>query len=198
MKLGARKADLAVAAAGVAGPALIFIGYSVADDLNEDPSTGMRLVLGGVFCLFWFVAYVHHELRAGEPDPAWLPTVALAGGIAWAGLSMAVAWVVLARESPSGAAFADAFAALQWKRGAFIAPAAAAFVAATSLAGWRARTLPRWLSVIGLVLSLVVVIGPLPGLPSGLTMLAVRVWVMVLGALLCFRLVRAPARTDVA
>ncbi len=43
MKHGTRTADLAAAAAGIAGPALIFIGYSLADDLDEDPSMGMRL-----------------------------------------------------------------------------------------------------------------------------------------------------------
>lgn len=172
------------ASAGIAFPVLTFVGLSIADDPRGSRFLGVYVFLLGVFVLFWFVAFIYGLLREAEGQRGWLSSVALGGGIVWAGLWLTVAAIVIAYEAPTGPAAAETFDAIMWRVGGVFGPAVASFVGATSLVALRYGILPRWLCWVGLVLAAVQV---LSGFLGGFLVLVARVWALLVAVVLLRR-----------
>ncbi len=150
---------------------------------------GAYLTLGGVFFLFWFVAYLHGVLREAERESGWLAAVALGGGLVTAavllfGASMGFAASELA-DYGSDAQVAKMFFIWGWNAANIAAPPLIALIAATTVVAVRHRRFPRWFRLFGVgwtVLLLAFLVANMAGMGAGLSLL----WVLIASFVLLF------------
>lgn len=198
-------ADRVAPLSGVVGAALVFVGLTTASDAvaSTNPSAaaasiaatlaaeresirlGVTLALGGVFCLFWFLADLRRRIGEAEGSSGRLRHVAFGGGlVAVAGVVLYATLLVAASNESIGGnpGAAQSLLVLLWEFGGVLAPAFAALVAGTSLAVLRYRLLPlalRWPAWIGLPLSLGLAVS---GFFGGALVVASVLWLLVVAA----------------
>lgn len=130
-------------------------------EIREDARLGALLGLLGSFFLIWFVAYLRRHLRRYEGADEWMASTAYGGGLVLVALLLVSASLTFGATEITNygddTVIARAFLAHGWNYFYVVSPAVMALVAASSLVGLRFRALPRWLSVLGLVM----LVGPL-------------------------------------
>jgi hypothetical protein len=134
----------------------------------------------------FFATGVRRVLRSGEPGESTYSTAALAGGVLVAGASIlnavfGLASVEAADKGQDAAvttlAFINDFSWLPLVAGL------AVFYLATGLGGLRTATLPKWLSIVTIVLGAACVAGP----TGILAWFATPLWLVVVGVLMLRR-----------
>jgi hypothetical protein len=167
-----------------APPGKVIAYYSKASH-RDKISWGWILVVIGVFFFLWFVGALRQALRRIEPDGT-LPAVATVGGAVYASLTLAGISVNAAIRTMSDDTFHhqvfpelihaadDAGYVLHASGGAGVA----ALMIATSVMVSRARLIPRWLGVLGII-SGVLAIFSVFFFPQFL----IAIWLLVAGVL---------------
>lgn len=129
--------------------------------IREEARLGALLALLGSFFLIWFVAYLRRHLRAYEGTDEWMASAAYGGGLIVVALLLVSASVTLAATEITNygdeTVIARVFLTHGWNYFYVVSPGAMVLVAASSLIGLRFRALPRWLSILGLLM----LVGPL-------------------------------------
>lgn len=149
---------------------------------------GGSMSLVSIAFFLFFVAVLHRALADADGPRAWLPTSALAGGIA-----VAAAGLIAEGVNTAGALRADSDGAISGQSAQLYYdipqmigfPAAgigfAVLAASVALVALRTgRVIPRWLALLALPLALVSLIPPVSGVGIGL----MPVWVALVALLL--------------
>lgn len=170
--------DRVAAISGVAGVVLNAVGAMLGDPyrsgLNPDPTDSSSVVAGallqvrddarlgavfsllGSFFLIWFVAYLHRHLRRYEGADEWMASAAYGGGLITVALLLVSTSITFAATEITNygnePVIARVFLTHGWNYFYVVSPAAMALVAASSVSALRFRSLPRWLSVLGLIM----------------------------------------------
>jgi hypothetical protein len=152
------------------------------------------LIAGAVSMVFflWFLGALRARLRVGESDRRSLSSVALAAGIAFAVLYAALSTMrgVVAFALDSSHAFRSAaldpqlVRSLEQARGLFFLyalVAGAILIAASSMLALRTRVWAGWLSIGGMVIALLVLIGAFVATGAVFLVLA---WIVAVGIVL--------------
>ena len=146
-------------------------------------STGSYLTVLGLVALLWFVCGVHTAIRGNGSQHQWLPTVALASGVAAVGATLLDAWQLAVFRASEGldpqlSRFAFDMGNLAFASGWV---ALGSFAIAAGWAALPSRSLPGWLgwwavaAGIGLVAARAVWTSPACHVPYALFWL----WVLV-------------------
>jgi hypothetical protein len=161
-------------------------------DPDQRSDLSISLALLGVFCFFWFLAYLRGVLQRADGSDSWLASVAYGGGLVFAAMmlvasSFEVAADVLA-DYGNDPQVAKMFFVLGWDYLYVLAPPLAALVSATAAVILQQSTIPRWLGWISLPFALLLVLPPLawPAVPLFF------VWALVVCLTLLVRSVRLP------
>lgn len=127
--------------------------------IREEARLGAMLSLVGAFFLIWFVAYLRRHLAAFEGADGWMASAAFGGGLVAAALLLVSVSITLAATEitsyGSDTMVAKVFLTHGWNYFYVLSPPVMALVAASAIVGLRFRALPRWLSILGLLLVLV-------------------------------------------
>ena len=153
--------------------------------------------MGGYFAIAmaFFATGVRRVLRSGEPGESTYSTAALAGGILVAGAGIFGAVLGLASVEAADKGQAATLTTLTFVSDFGWLPliaSLAVFYLATGIGGLRTATLPKWLSIVTIVLGAACVLGP----AGILAWFATPVW-MVITAIVMMRRAsdNAPANT---
>lgn len=158
----------------------------------------LATALGGV-CFVPFLSYVRKLLRTTAGDASILPGAAFAGGILLVG--SLIAGLVLASAVSAGSYF-DAYKvdadlamtglAAGFYFDGFAAMAGGILIASVAIGAYRTGLLPRWLSVVGLVIAAASV----PAALLGMWILVEAVWIAIAAGLLARRAAPQAARVS--
>lgn len=153
--------------------------------IRDDARLGAVLGLFGSFLLIWFFAYLRRHLRRYEGADEWMASAAYGGGLVVVALLLVSTSITLAAtEIPyygDDSVIAKVFLAHGWNYFYVVSPPAMALVAASAVSGLRFRSLPRWLSVLGLIM----LIGPLFA-GAGLGAMLGLFWMLIASLVLTF------------
>jgi hypothetical protein len=156
----------------------------------ENAVAVIAMGLCGVAMLF-FAAAVRAALRSGEGGESTYSSVAFGAAVVIAVSKLIDSWLLLSGVSAAGQSDADALHVLGYLGDASWLPwvaASAAFYLAVGIGGLHTALLPRWLSVVTVVLGAGCLLGPI-----GMAVyFATPVWLAVAGFVLARRM-RAPA-----
>lgn len=203
------------AASGAAAVVLMLAGNSVFAGAGEDPTgaqaiaafsaseagartLGLALELAGFVAFAFFVAFLYRSLRASGGPEDGRATVALIGGMLFLAVKV-TGGAPLAALSASGAELGPelALALLALNDGAFVMGwlALGLFLLGAGAAAFPTRSLPRAVSVAGMVIGIAAVAATatLGAGPGVLTFLLSLLWIVVTSVILVLREVRAPA-----
>ena len=134
----------------------------------------------------FFATGVRRILRSGEPGESTYSTAALAGGIlvAAAGISAAVLGLASVEAADKGQAAAVTTLAFVNDFGWLpLIASLAVFYLSTGLGGLRTATLPKWLSIVTIVLGVACLLGP----AGILAWFATPVWMVVMAIVMLRR-----------
>lgn len=125
-------------------------------EIRDDVRLGVLLGAIGAFFLIWFVAYLRAYLQSFEGGEGWMSSVVFGGGLVATTLLLVSDSVALAATETAAYAqdpvIAKVFLTHGWNYFYVVSPPLMALVAAASLIGLRYQALPRWLSILGLVM----------------------------------------------
>lgn len=160
------------------------------DATNSRQALGVLLVFVGAACFLPFLSYLRRVLARTTGDTSILPDAAFAGGVLLVG--GLVTGTVLSAAVSAGAYF-DAYkvdadlamtaAATGYYFDGFAAIAGGVLIASAALAAYRTRLLPRWLSVVGLV----VAVASVPASLMGMWIIVESLWLAIAAGLLVRR-----------
>lgn len=126
--------------------------------IRQDARLGAVLSLLGSFLLIWFVAYLYRHLRRYEGADEWMASAAYGGGLVTVALLLVSTSITFAATELTNygddPVIARVFLTHGWNYFYVVSPAVMALVAASSVSALRFRSLPTWLSVLGLVMLL--------------------------------------------
>ncbi len=159
----------------------------VLEENQDNMELGLAIGLVGIFFLFWFVAVIYRRIQSVEATPGGLAVVALGGGLVTASAFLIMLQTGLAMTSIStygnDTQVARTLAALSWYEMLVLGAPMAAFVGATSVASILYRALPRWLGLLGIPLTIIML--PLPFVYFG--MLLFFPWALVVAVVILVR-----------
>lgn len=166
------------------------------DATNSRQALGMLLgALGGV-CFLPFLSYLRKVLRRTAGDTSILPGAAFAGGVLLVGGF--ITGMVLSSAVSAGAYF-DAYkvdadlamttVAAGYYFNGFAAMAGGVLIASAAVVAHRTRLLPRWLTVLGLV----VAVASVPAGLLGMWVMVESVWIAIAAGLVARRPVAGQA-----
>ncbi len=203
------------AASGITAVVLMLAGNSAFAGAGEDPTgaqviaafssaeaglrtLGIALELAGFVAFAFFVAFLYRTLRVGDGDDNWRATVALIGGMLFLAVKVASGAPLVALTANGADLGPDlALALLALNDGAFVMGwlALGVFLLGAGAAAFPTRTLPRAVSIAGLVIGVAAVaaaatLGEGPGI---LTFLLSLVWIAVTSVTLVRRELRRPS-----
>jgi hypothetical protein len=187
----------------VAGFVLVGVDAAISDSTRHevistytDDATNSRQALGvlltglGGVCFLPFLSYVRLALGRTAGDTSVLPGAAFAGGVLLVG--GLVTGAVLSSAVSAGAYF-DAYkvdadlamtaVAAGFYLDGFAAMAGGVLIASVALVAYRTRLLPRWLTVLGLV----VAVASVPAGLLGMWIMVEAVWIAIAAGLLARR-----------
>lgn len=128
---------------------------AVQDWSERHDQLGLRLVLLEVAAFFGLVFAAELKVRIERWGAAREALLAFSGGLLLVGLLVAhgsvSAAVLVVDDLSDDPQVAKAFLLLDWSFGVGLSAALAAMVAGLSIAAFRLRTLPRWLTLLGVV-----------------------------------------------
>ncbi|HVF12449.1 MAG TPA: hypothetical protein VNA87_05115 [Actinomycetota bacterium] len=127
--------------------------------IQDDVRLGVLLGSIGAFLLICFLGYLRSYLQSFEGPNGWLSSVAFGGGLVAVGLILVSHSVVLAATETAAygqdPVLAKVFLTHGWNYFYVVSPPLMAVVAASSFVGLRFGALPRWLSIVGLLMLVV-------------------------------------------
>lgn len=163
--------------------------------IRDEARLGALFALLGSFFLIWFVAYLRRHLRAYEGTDEWIASAAYGGGLIVVALLLVSASITLAATEITNygdeTVIARVFLTHGWNYFYVVSPAAMVLVVASSLVGLRFRALPRWLSILGLL----IFAGPLWA-GAGLGAMLGLFWMLLASVVLALGRQPAPAHAQ--
>ncbi len=163
--------------------------------VREEARLGATLSLMGAFFLIWFAAYLRRHLLAFEGRAGWMASAAFGGGLVAAALLLVSVSITLAATEITAygedTVVAKVFLTHGWNYFYVLSPPVMALVAASSLLGLRFRALPRWLSILGLLLVLVPFVTG-----AGLGAMLGLLWILPTSDVLTIRAGRSDQRSE--
>lgn len=204
------RSEQLAAGAGILAAALFVVGFvlvgvdsAMSDETRaevvatySDDATNSRQALGvlltglGGVCFLPFLSYLRLTLRRTVSDTSILPGAAFAGGVLLVG--GLVTGTVLSAAVSAGSYF-DAYrvdpdlamttVAAGFYFNGFAAMAGGVLIACAAVAAYRTRLLPRWLTVLGLV----VAVASVPAGLLGMWIMVESVWLAIAAGLLARR-----------
>jgi hypothetical protein len=154
--------------------------------------TGLSGAAAGYFCvaMLFFATSIRRALRSGEPNESTYSSAAFAGALTIAGAVATMGWVTMSaleaandhsQAAVSALGYLADFGWLPWVAGS------AVFFLAAGIGGLRTAVLPKWLSIVSVVLGVLSLLGP-----TGIAVyFATPFWLVVTGVVLAARARRA-------
>jgi hypothetical protein len=158
---------------------------------------GAWLFMVGCLCFLWFAGILRSRLAAAEGDPGTLSAIAFAAGAAASVFGLLIPAGDLAsaiNKNDVSASTAGAFHTIgdMFFLGAELS--VLVLLVATGLAALRTDVLPRWWAILGMVIAVVLLIGPIGW--AGL-IFAFPIWTIVTSVMLTHGARTAPRRIAV-
>jgi hypothetical protein len=196
---------------GVLAVALWLVGFVIVQGLANPPSdkatdaqvlswvqdktnyilTGGWLFMIGCICFVWFAAALRSRLAAAEGGTGMLSTLAFGGALAAALGAFGFPGGDFATAINKNDVSASTAGALHHVGNMFFVVtelSAVLLLVAVGMLAFRTRVLPRWWGVVGIVLAVVLLVGPIGWLG---VILGLPVWTLVTSLMLALR--RQPA-----
>jgi len=154
--------------------------------LTGEARTAAALIGAATALSLIFLGPLWAHLRRG---PSWLAVIAVAGGIASAGLLLITC--VLSIAAATAGEVGDGQTArtlliIEWEAARVAVPPSLVTVAAATLAGLRFRVFPRAFSLLSLVMAAILTVAILPLGPAGLLGFVGPLWVLVASLMFAF------------
>ena len=157
----------------------------IKDNMTRNIVAAVAAALFGVVMVF-FAAALRSALRSGEGNESTYSSVAYGGALMVGFSQLMVAWLMFAGADAADKGDANAVQTLSYLGIDSWLPwvaASAALLIATGLGGLRTAVLPRWLSIVTIVLGVMCLLGP-----TGIAVwFATPVWLAVTGLILAQR-----------
>ena len=142
---------------------------------NSGFMTGAYLILLSAFLFILFIAYLRQALSANGQKRHWSIDMAFGGGLVMVAMFLLSAHFIqsttLVQNYAGDESAAKALLILIYNWNLLVeAPPLAAFCLGVSVAGWRMKTLPKWLIVWGGLNGVLLLLPAIPGLGIFLTL----------------------------
>lgn len=198
---------------GILAVVLWIVGFVLAQGLAHQPASnatdaevltwikansnlvtaGSWIYMIGCGCFFWFAGTLRNRLAAAEGGTAPAATIGFVAAVATALVGMGLAAADMSAAIDSNDISAGAAGALHQVGTVFFLIteiSMAAMLVGFSVAALRSRALPKWWAVVGIVLAVLLVIGPIGWLG---VMFGMPLWTLLSTAVLLLRARREPA-----
>jgi hypothetical protein len=170
------------------------------DATNSRQALGVLLVALGGVCFLPFLSYLRMILERTAGETSVLPGAAFAGGVLLVGglftgtvLSAAVSAGSYFDAYKVDADIATTAVAAGYYFDGFASMAGGVLIACAAIAAYRTRLLPRWLTVVGLV----VAVASVPASLLGMWIMVEAVWIAIAAGLLARRAAVEPGSVRV-